>query len=112
MFKKLMVLVGFGLIGCGVATEPPSSPKTEPQVTQTPKRPTPVYFIVCPSIQLVTFDENGTYSGGSESTAKQSGLWEVKVGSKKIYFSDSENWTLIDFEILDIDKATERCEQI
>ena len=112
MFKKLMVLVGFGLIGCGVATEPPSSPKTEPQVTQTPKRPTPVYFIVCPSIQLVTFDENGTYSGGSESTAKQSGLWEVKVGSKKIYFSDSENWTLIDFEILEIDKATERCEQI
>lgn len=112
MFKKVMVLVGFGLIGCGTAQEPPSGPATEPQVTQTPKRPTPVYFIVCPSIQLVTFDENGAYSGGSEPTAKQSGLWEVKVGSKKIYFSDSENWTLIDFEVLDIDKATERCEQI
>ena len=112
MFKKLLVLVGFGLVGCGVATEHTNSTQTEPQVTPTPKRPTPVYFIVCPSIQLVTFDEKGTYSGGSEPTAKQSGLWEVKVGSKKIYFSDSENWTLIDFEILDIDKATERCEQI
>jgi hypothetical protein len=112
MFKKLIVLVGLGLVGCGVATESNNSTKTEPQVTQTPKRPAPVYFIVCPSIQLATFDENGTYSGGSEPTAKQSGLWEVKVGSKKIYFSDSENWTLIDFEILDIDKATERCEQI
>ena len=112
MFKKLIVLVGLGLVGCGVATESSNSPKTEPQVTPTPKRPAPAYFIVCPSVQLVTFDENGTYAGGSEPTAKQSGLWEVKVGSKKIYFSDSENWTLIDFEILDIDKATERCEQI
>ena len=112
MFKKLIVLVGLGLVGCGVATESSNSPKTEPQVTPTPKRPAPAYFIVCPSVQLVTFDENGTYAGGSEPTAKQSGLWEVKVGSKKIYFSDSENWILIDFEILDIDKATERCEQI
>jgi hypothetical protein len=112
MFKKLLVLGSLGLIGCGTATEAPKNPKTEPQVTPAPKRPTPAVFIVCPSIQLVTFDENGTYSGGSEPTAKQSGLWEVKVGSKKIYFSDSENWTLIDFNELDIDKAAERCEQI
>jgi hypothetical protein len=110
MFKKMLVLGSLGLIGCGTAQEAPNSPTTEPQVT--PKRPTPAYFIVCPSIQLVTFDENGTYSGGSEPTARQSGLWEVKAGSKKVYFSNTENWTLIDFNELDIDKATERCEQI
>lgn len=109
MFKKLLIL-SLGLVSCG--REESVSIQQAPVPSPTPKRPTPVYFIVCPSIQLVTFSVNGTYTGGSEPSAKQSGLWEVKVGSKKVYFSDSENWTLIDFEKVDIDTATERCEQI
>lgn len=108
MIKKVMVLLL--LVNCG--REEHSQRPVEVKSERTPNPPKPAYFIICPSIQLLTFDPYGTYSGGSEKGAVQTGLFEVKVGGKKLYFSNSERWILIDFNELNIEKATESCEQI